>query len=132
MSLLEEIKQDEGFKSKAYPDPLTGGEPYTFGYGFTYITEEEAEWVIRNRIAKIRMALQDKYIFFNRLSKARQDVLIEMAYQLGLTGLSEFKKMLQAIVKNDFEEASNEMLDSRWAMQTQNRAKKLATKMRRG
>jgi len=27
------IRKYEGFNEKAYPDPYTGGEPYTFGYG---------------------------------------------------------------------------------------------------
>lgn len=31
------LKEYEGFRSKAYPDPATGGEPWTIGYGFTYL-----------------------------------------------------------------------------------------------
>ena len=30
------IKTFEGFSEKAYPDPDTGGAPYTIGYGTTY------------------------------------------------------------------------------------------------
>ncbi len=132
MSLVDSIKEHEGFRSKPYPDPLTNAEPYTFGYGMTYITEEEANWILRNRVAKIRMALQDKYIFFNRLSEARQEILIEMVYQLGLNGLSKFKKMLQALMKGDYDKASKEMLESKWAGQTPNRANELAEKMKKG
>jgi lysozyme len=30
------IKKYEGYSERAYPDPLTGGEPYTLGYGSQY------------------------------------------------------------------------------------------------
>jgi lysozyme len=32
---LAEIAGSEGFRAKAYPDPATGGEPWTIGYGET-------------------------------------------------------------------------------------------------
>jgi lysozyme len=32
---LDLIKTSEGFRENAYPDPASGGDPWTIGYGFT-------------------------------------------------------------------------------------------------
>ncbi|MEB3349297.1 MAG: lysozyme, partial [Cyanobacteriota bacterium] len=34
---LKLIIEFEGFRDKAYPDPATGGAPWTIGYGFTRV-----------------------------------------------------------------------------------------------
>ena len=53
-------------------------------------------------------------------------VFIEMAFQLGATGLSKFKKALAAARDHQWEECHDQLLDSRWNKQTPNRAKQLA------
>jgi len=53
-------------------------------------------------------------------------VFIEMAFQLGATGLSKFKKALAAARDHQWEECHDQLLDSRWYKQTPNRAKQLA------
>ena len=40
---LDLIKQFEGFESHAYPDPQSGGEPYTIGYGFTRVNGRKVQ-----------------------------------------------------------------------------------------
>jgi len=57
-------------------------------------------------------------------------VLIEMVFQLGVGGVSKFKKMWSALQEQDYNKASIEMLDSRWAKQTPSRANSLASIMR--
>ena len=104
----------------------------TFGYGFTNLTESEAELVLKYRIAHIRIELEDKLPVFNRLSQNRREVLIEMAYQMGVTGLLKFKNMIQALNDRDYDRASREMIDSRWAKQTPKRAIELMKKLRKG
>lgn len=61
------------------------------------------------------------------LNAARQAVLIDMAYELGGKGLSEFKNMMKALAAGDFAEASRQMLDSDLAEQVPNRAHMNAT-----
>ena len=58
-------------------------------------------------------------------------IIIEMIFQLGGTGVSKFRKMWQALQQDppDYAEASVQMLDSRWAKQTPNRAKEMARLM---
>ena len=62
-------------------------------------------------------------------SESRQAVLIEMAYQLGEAGLMSFVKMRAAVSKEDFGTAAAEMLESKWATQTPERAARLAGRM---
>lgn len=51
---LDLIKHYEGLRLKAYPDPATGGDPWTIGYGSTFgvhpgmvITESQAEEMLK-------------------------------------------------------------------------------------
>ena len=53
-------------------------------------------------------------------------VFIEMAFQLGATGLSKFKLALKAAREHQWQECHDQLLDSRWHKQTPNRAKQLA------
>lgn len=149
MSLLDSIKKHEGFMPKPYIDPLAHKNipkddfkiiennwnklKVSFGYGFTNLTEPEAELILKYRIAHIRIELEDKLPVFNRLSQNRRDVLIEMAYQLGVIGLLNFHDMIQALIGRNYDRASREMLDSKWARKdTPNRARELAKKMLKG
>ena len=65
-------------------------------------------------------------------NEVRESVLISMAYQMGVTGLSKFKNMLTAVELGDFDEAANQALDSRWARQTPERATRHAEMLRVG
>ena len=59
-------------------------------------------------------------------------IIIEMIFQLGGNGVSKFRKMWQALQQDppDYAEASVQMLDSRWAKQTPNRAQEMAEHMK--
>ena len=60
------------------------------------------------------------------MPKTIQNVVIEMCYQLGVTGFSKFVKTITYLKDKDFKSASVEMLDSKWAKQTPNRAKEMS------
>jgi len=66
------------------------------------------------------------------MQDARCSVLISMAYQMGVTGLAGFKNTLAYIANGDFENAAKNMLASKWAKQTPDRAKRHAEQMRTG
>ena len=53
-----------------------------------------------------------------------------MAFQLGIDGLLKFKNTLNLIEAGDYETASKEMLNSLWAKQTPERAKRLSEQIR--
>ena len=60
-----------------------------------------------------------------------REVVMEMCYQMGVTGFSKFKKTIGFFEAKDFKGASVEMLDSKWAVQTPGRAKQLSEKVRK-
>lgn len=138
--LLDDIKRDEGCELEAYPDPLSGGAPWTVGFGCTgpgiekgtVWTQEKAESELRSRVKVIQCALLDALPWFQRLDDFRQDVLVNMAYQMGVKGLLKFKATLSAVQAGEWDHASAQMLSSAWASQTPKRAQHLAAQMRTG
>ena len=114
----------------------------TFGPGLTSIEPEESEWILRRRIKKIKFELTERLDFYLALPRIVREVLVEMAYQLGIDGLMQFKKMLGYLEKyallelNDAQRdyclfgAKEEMLQSKWHFQTPVRCEELADLVR--
>lgn len=129
--LISRIAHHEGFRPKPYPDPLTGAEPWTFGHGLTYITEEESLMILHLRTPRIHDEISKKKPFFAHLPLEVQFVIIEMAFQMGVTGTLNFTQTWRHLEAKNYPQAAEEMLDSVWAKkQTHARAQTLATIMR--
>jgi len=129
MTPLKFILSEEGFRSKPYLD--TEGV-ITFGHGLTYITEQESEYIVQQRVYHILSHLYSTYDWMIKLSENRKIAIISMVYQLGFTGFSKFKKMIKAIEEENWEKAKKEGLDSKWAKQTPERAKRQMEMLLRG
>lgn len=131
--LKDRIKLHEGFRSKVYQD--TVGK-WTIGYGRNVedvgLSEGEADILLENDIAAAVKGAQAIFVNFDRLSFPRQEVLVEMVFNLGAAGLSKFHLMIGAVEVEQFDRAADEMLDSKWATQVGMRAKELADIMRNG
>tara|TARA_R100000808_G_C2135305_1_gene143718 strand:- start:1133 stop:1558 length:426 start_codon:yes stop_codon:yes gene_type:complete len=129
--LLESIKKNEGFRSRVYKDSL-GFD--TIGYGFAIkdldLDENISEQILIQKLLKLVKNTHKKFPWLDEQPEVVKDVIYEMCYQLGVTGVSKFKKTLKYVEQNDYESASIEMLDSRWALQTPARANLLAEKMK--
>jgi lysozyme len=126
--LINSIKEHEGFVSEPYNDSL--GFP-TLGYGTKLpLSKKEAELILKHRLNEKIESIIEKKPFILTLPQDKQFVLFEMAYQLGVGGILKFKRMWKALEDRNYKEASVEMLDSRWAKQTPNRAKELSERMR--
>ena len=69
------------------------------------------------------------YNNWDDLPREVQHILVNMCFQLGQRGLSNFKQMGKAIEESDWGKASVEMMDSRWASQTPERAERLKDRM---
>ena len=126
------IEQEEGYSPHTYrctSGALTIGIGYNLDAGMPF---DEAVLLMRHRIDKIRRALLERLEWFPKLNEARQAALLSMAYQMGLSGLLSFKRTLASIAAGDYEQASREMLDSKWARQTPGRAQRTAYMMRYG
>jgi len=96
------------------------------------ISEEEAYLMLEHDIDSVIKVLKARYDWFERLNEVRKAVVIDMAFNLGVQGFGAFKKTISLIESGDFEEASYEMLKSKWAVQVGYRAKELSEMMRSG
>lgn len=132
---VERLKLEEGYRKFIYQDSLGYS---TVGYGLCIdsrvggsgVTKKEAEYLLRNRVQSLSSAIFRAVPWATMLDIGRQQILIEMAYQMGGRGLMEFKRFLAALKEGNFSLASDEMLDSSWARDhTPARAKRLAARM---
>jgi lysozyme len=134
-AFMKTLKDDEGFRSTVYLD--TEGR-LTVGYGLCVdeavpgagIAQDEAEMIARMRARKLLRAVGAAVAGFDDLPEPVQRALVNMAYQMGVEGLLGFKMMLTAIAVGDYATAADEGLDSKWARQTPNRAKKVTDLIR--
>jgi len=125
--LISKIKLDEGFKGTVYKD--SRGFP-TIGYGTLLpITEIEAELLLEYRLDLIVQELINNKPIVVELPDEAQNILYNMAYNMGVPTLLKFKKMWRALEEEDFKTASAEMEDSRWYHQVGDRAKELVQRM---
>ncbi len=131
--LAKQLEIDEGKRAKMYLD--TVGK-WTAGVGRNLsdraFSEDEIQLMLSN---DIDLALKDARSLvpgFDRLDDVRQEVIANMALNLGYTRLAGFKKFLAAVNASEFAEASVEMLDSKWAQQVGARAQRLSKAMRTG
>jgi len=137
--LRELLRQHEGLKLKPYQ--CTAGR-WTIGYGHNLeahnaawpvsITQEEAEKYLDQDMAAAEKHCQMQIPFFNGLDDVRKAVLIDMCFNLGISGLSGFRKTLTAISGKQYKTAAIEMLNSKWAVQVGKRAIRLSDMMATG
>lgn len=132
--LLADLRRHEGFVGHAYVD--TRGL-LTIGYGRLIdeqkgggISVSEGEYLLRNDVQRVMSQVNEKLPWVKDLSDVRQNVLYNMAFQLGVNGLLGFKRTLAHIKAGRYAEAADELLNSKWASQTPNRATELSTRMR--
>lgn len=131
--LAATLMQDEGFRGVPYVD--TEGK-LTIGYGRNLIDNplqpHEAAELLMSDITRTVRDLDRMLPWWRSLSEARQMVLANMAYNLGLPRLLGFQKFLAAAKRGDYDLAAHEMLDSLWHKQVGKRAERLAEEMRHG
>ncbi len=132
--LIDMLKRHEGYKRFPYEDSVY--KKLTVGYGTNLddrgISKDEAEFMLLNDIERITNELRSRISYWHKLSVTRRDVLVNMAYNLGLRGLFTFKKMFVALEMNDYDKTGDEIMNSKAAMQTGRRYLELAELMRGG
>ena len=128
------LRQHEGLRLTPYK---CTADALTIGYGRNLdakgITLPEAEMMLRTDSME---AETDAQIFcgpaWPRLNEVRRAVVIDMAFNLGLTRLSKFRNFQAQLFIGNYEGAAQEMLNSRWAYQVGGRADHLSRLMREG
>lgn len=93
------------------------------------ISEQEALFMLENDLRRVRLELEG-YPWYQGLSEVRQNALLDMCFNLGITRFRGFRKMIHALEIGDFIAASIEMLDSRWSQQVGRRATELSMMIR--
>ena len=125
--LMKAVKLSEGYKPTVYKDTL---QIDTIGYGFAikdlYLDEEVCDIILEQKLKKLIKSADKKFEFLKYMPQEGKDVVYEMCYQLGINGVSKFKKTLAYMQDKKYDKAAVEMLDSLWAKQTPNRAIKLS------
>ena len=126
MNITDMLIQDEGLKLKPY---YCTENKLTIGAGRNLeangISESEARFMLMNDIQRCERGLMSSATF-NALDDVRQMAIINMAFQLGVNGCFSFRKMWAALDRKEWQAAHDEALNSLWAQQTPNRAKRIA------
>tara|TARA_Y100001972_G_C7568083_1_gene285164 strand:+ start:71 stop:535 length:465 start_codon:yes stop_codon:yes gene_type:complete len=139
------ISLHEGVRYKVYDDAngkeIKAGDTLvghpTIGVGRNIaadglgITKEEVDFLLDNDIQRVKEETND-WNFFNNLSEVRQAVIIDMLFNMGKTRFNPNKwpKFFTYIKNNEWENASQEMLNSSWSNQVKSRANRLSEMMK--
>tara|TARA_R110002050_G_scaffold20325_4_gene57594 strand:+ start:495 stop:926 length:432 start_codon:yes stop_codon:yes gene_type:complete len=135
--LKEEIKKHEGWSPKIYKDHLGFDTIFyghlitpedTYEHGQEYSRSEGS--IVFEKDFQKAVGQAESLIGERAINHIAKQVIIQMVYQLGVGGVSKFKKMWAALDTEDYETAGNEMLDSKWADQTPHRCAKLSVTMK--
>ena len=137
--LMESVKKHEGYRIKVYLDTLG---KRTVGVGHLCVEdfwEDDKEYEEKFLMEILAEDLQNAIKGARELKEEHsctdideiaQEILVEMVFQLGKNGVSKFRNMWKALAEKNYIGASFEMLDSKWAKQTPNRAKSMAELMK--
>ncbi len=87
------------------------------------ISEDEAMYMLENDIKRVQEELDKSWGAWRTFPKAARMVCVDMCFQLGISGFMGFRRTRALMEMGMWLEASEEMLDSKWAKtQTPNRA----------
>lgn len=134
-NLIPDLEYDEGCRLSAYQD--TRGI-WTIGYGHAYVhagtvwTQAQADAQLNIDIAHTEASLDNQLPWWRKLDDVRQDVIAEMAFNMGVTNLCQFHHTLAAMQSGQWQQAHDGMLASLWATQVGQRANRLARQMLTG
>lgn len=118
---IELIKSFEGFRANAYPDPKSGGDPWTVGYGTTKfpsgrpvkqgdkVTPAQAEMYLREDVKKFAISVDA--LVTVPLKQCQYDALVSFVYNLGATNFRK-STLLKKLNAKDYKGAADEFL--RW------------------
>ncbi len=131
MKLIDSIKIHEGYVSRVYKDSL-GID--TIGYGFAIkdlnLEEDICQIILQRKLESLEKRINKRFEWYKDMPQPIKDVVAEMCYQMGVTGVSKFKKTINFLKNKQWRRASVEMLDSRWANQTPGRANELSERVK--
>ena len=119
----EYVKRHEGEVLTPYKDSrgiLTIGVGHNLEMG---ISKAASDFIFKEDMDKAEALLNEHCPVFAKLDANRQIVLIDLCFNLGISGLLGFKKMLAALNEGNWNKAAAELMNSKYAKQVPNRAK---------
>ena len=129
--LKETLKRHEGVRTMPYK---CTANCLTTGVGHNLdtmpLSMRAIEVILEDDIEIALKDLRRNLMFFDDLPAQVQEVLVNMAFNLGISRLMQFEKMLKAIAGQLWDQAADEALDSRWARQVGDRAIELSEVLR--
>tara|TARA_R110000764_G_scaffold2738_2_gene11729 strand:+ start:1660 stop:2082 length:423 start_codon:yes stop_codon:yes gene_type:complete len=135
-NLIKMLKRHEGAETHVY---MCTEDRYTIGVGRNVdprgglgLSEDEIDYLLSNDIVRCVKEINKEYIWFGDLNTVRTEAVISAFFCLGATKFRAFRKMIQAFERADYKEAATQLLDSRFAEQTGNRATELAEMIETG
>lgn len=133
--LIKQLKRHEGVRTHAYQ---CTANMTTVGVGRNIdedggigLSIDEIEFLLENDIKRCKQELIS-FPWFPEIDSVRQDALINMCFNLGMTRLLGFKNALTAMSVGDYDTAAEEFMDSRWAKQVGSRAEEVCAMIRTG
>jgi lysozyme len=130
---LQQLREDEGLRLRPY---RCSENKLTIGYGRNLedngISEEEAEIFLLNDAKAAYRDLEANLPWMGNLPSKKQGILLNMCFNMGITRLLGFRKMIAKLIINDYVGAAEEMKDSRWYHQVGPRARRLVSLMSDG
>lgn len=133
MTILEQLRRDEGVRLKPYRDSVG---KLTIGCGRNLddngISADEADLLLANDVSHASGILAQVLPWSQGLDEARLGALTNMCFQLGMGGLLQFKNFLASMQAGKYEDAAREMLLSKWADQVPSRANRLSIQISTG
>lgn len=123
----------EGVRRFPYRD--TVGK-LTIGVGFNLddvgLYPEEIDFILQNRIERTEEEVERIFPWYNELDDVRKAVIVDMAYNMGMATLQQFKRTLGSVRDGEYVRAAAQMLQSKWARQVKGRAVRLSIMMETG
>jgi lysozyme len=133
--LMAQLGVDEGRRNKLYKDTATPPK-WTVGVGRNIedrgLRDDEIDLMLSNDIDEAVGIARTLFPQFDKLDDVRQEVLVNMAFNMGGPRLAGFKKFLAALSTGNYQQAAAEMIDSTWYRQVGARAQRLACAMQTG
>jgi len=130
--LKTQVLESEGVKLTPYLDTE---KIWTIGVGHNLnkpISRHAAMIIFEDDITDALEDVGRAFPWADILDAPRRAVLVDLVYNVGLTGARGFKKMLSAIQRRQYAEAAKELLDSKYAKQVKGRALRLAKQLETG
>ena len=131
--LRSHLQVEEGLRLKLYKDTVG---VTTIGWGHAIgrigISRRIADLILEEDIDRSVADLDLWWRGWRDLDPVRQEVLLAAVFQLGLNTWLDFKRTRRAIVEGRWDDAADNLLDSKWASQTPARVQRLAAMLRTG